>query len=269
MSCEIFGGCNALHIFLIVKYMKAIHPLPISIHYCTLACISVKDICVDKCLLYNAHLQYFLGRAIILTCKRHTMDIEKDITMAVGHIKDGGACVVPTDTVYGLVARADQPQAVENIYDIKKRNRAKPFIVLINSIEELKSFHVSPSSQVHAFLNMVWPGPVSVILPAENAPNHLHRGRETLAFRVPQHYILREIIQKTGPLVAPSANPAGKKPARTVNEARDYFSDKVSCFLNGGGSEKSVSTLIDVTDGKPVLMREGEVSFDTIMRFWK
>ncbi len=171
-------------------------------------------------------------------------------------LKDGGVAVIPTDTVYGIVGLAIKPETVARIYRLRKRNLKKPMIVLIASLRELAQFDVHLSSAITRFLRGAWPGRVSVALPVRGKKwEYLHRGTEYIAFRVPLKKTLRELLMKTGPLVAPSANLEGKPPAKALREAKKYFGTKVDCYVDGGELVRQPSTLVKVVEGKPVVMR--------------
>ena len=144
---------------------------------------------------------------------------------------NGGVAVLRTDTIYGLVARALDEAAVERVYKIKGRNDAKPPIVLIACWDQL----FDPVASMHkTFLRHVWPGPNSVIIPSVSAPRWLARGTGAVAYRLPNNPELVALLKKTGPLIAPSANPEGLPPAINVNQARDYFGDAVDAYVDGG-----------------------------------
>lgn len=176
----------------------------------------------------------------------------------------GGVGVIPTDTIYGLVGRAETASAVERIYRIRKRNTHKACIILISSYEDLKKFNIELSSETRLFLEKrrVWPGKVSIVLPSTDPSfEYLTRGTNALAFRMPDIPELRDFLAQTGPLVAPSANREGDPPAITINSARDYFEDSVDFYVDGGELHSLPSTLIQIVDGKLVVLREGAVSF--------
>ncbi|MCI5051091.1 MAG: threonylcarbamoyl-AMP synthase [Candidatus Pacebacteria bacterium] len=152
-------------------------------------------------------------------------------------IKEGGVAVLRTDTLYGLVADAKNQQAVDRIYDIKKRNPLKPVIVLVDSYKDIESFGIHISSELKMILGQYWPGKVSILLPANDTSvntHYIHKGTGSIAFRIPDNEELRAVLRDVGPLVAPSANPEGKEPARTIQEAIDYFGDAVDYYADGG-----------------------------------
>jgi L-threonylcarbamoyladenylate synthase len=146
-------------------------------------------------------------------------------------LRDGGIGVLRTDTLYGIVASAHSQNAVERVYEVKGRTPSKPPIILIASVDDLPMKY---GEEVTKVLNESWPGKVSIILPVEGAPEWLTRGGSTLAYRVPDDANLRELLKLTGPLIAPSANPEGLRPAKNMQEAVNYFGDSVDFYVDGG-----------------------------------
>ena len=146
----------------------------------------------------------------------------------------GGVGVVRTDTLYGLIARADDEAAVRRVYELKGRDDDKSPIVLISAVEQI----YDELSEVHrAYVDGVWPGPVSVIVPSHRAPSWIRRGNASVAYRLPDDSSLQDLLSATGPLIAPSANPQGMQPALNIREARYYFADKVDFYVDGGQVE--------------------------------
>lgn len=175
-------------------------------------------------------------------------------------LRRGGIGVVPTDTIYGISASASSPRAIARIYRLRKRNSKKPLIVLISALGDLKKLGVHLRSSDRVFLNKIWPEKVSVVLPCRGKKfSYLHRGTGTLALRLPKNARLRSFLGKTGPLVAPSANPEGLPPAKTIQEAMKYFGDKVDFYIDAGRLDSLPSTLVSITDGKVKVLRQGAV----------
>lgn len=149
----------------------------------------------------------------------------------VSLVKEGGIGVIRTDTLYGIVGRADNELAVERMYEVKGRTPTKPPIVLISSIDQLLDEYDGVTIDQ---LGRLWPAKTSVILPAIKAPAWLTRGSGSLAYRIPDDQQLRDLLAKTGPLIAPSANPEGEHPAMSINEAQAYFGDEIDFYVDGG-----------------------------------
>lgn len=173
-----------------------------------------------------------------------------------------GIVVLPTDTIYGIVGSALSKKAVEKIYKVKGRLESKPFIVLINSYENLKLFGIKINKDQTRFFEKIWPGKVSVIFPCLlNKWSYIHRGVGSIAFRMigPRNKSLFELIEKVGPLVAPSANPEGEKPAETIAQAKKYFGNEVDVYINGGIRKVKPSTLIKFKDNDYIILRQGDI----------
>jgi L-threonylcarbamoyladenylate synthase len=169
-------------------------------------------------------------------------------------LRRGGVGVIPTDTIYGIVGSALRPKTVELIYKLRRRDRRKPMIVLIARTGDIRQFGVALDQRTKKVLAKVWPGKVSIILPAKKF-RYLHRGTGSIAFRLPKPQWLRELLLKAGPLVAPSANREGEPPARTVAEAKKYFGDKAWFYVDKGRFASKPSTVIKIEEGKPVVLR--------------
>ncbi|MFN4197382.1 MAG: L-threonylcarbamoyladenylate synthase, partial [Caldimicrobium sp.] len=146
---------------------------------------------------------------------------------------------------------------VERIYKVRKREKGKPFIILISDPKDLKIFGIKIKPFQKKLIKKFWPGPVSLIFECKNKKfEYLHRGKNSLAFRVPKPKWLRNVLKQTGPLVAPSANLAGMPPAKTEKEARKYFGLEVDFYFNAGKIEGKPSTLIDIREKEIKILRE-------------
>lgn len=187
-------------------------------------------------------------------------------------LNNGAIAVIPTDTIYGISARALDEMAVAKVHEIKDRNNQKSFIILISSIKELKLFGIEPDGFTLGILNKYWPsfafsnekaaagkpGAVTIALDCSSEKlNYLHLGTKTLAFRIPDKKELLDIIKKTGPLISTSVNPKNQKPASTIEEAKNYFGSNVDFYLDEGKFESLPSTLIKIENGKIVVLKEG------------
>ncbi|NVN96840.1 threonylcarbamoyl-AMP synthase [Candidatus Nomurabacteria bacterium] len=177
-------------------------------------------------------------------------------------LKSGGVGVVPTDTLYGLVASTDSKKAVEKIYKIKDRDKNKALIVLIHSLKDLEKFGIKIDKVEVKILKKFWPREVSILLPCRNIKfKYIHRGTGEIAFRMigKKHKSLHDLIKRVGPIVAPSANKESDKPAGTIKQAREYFGDNVDFYINYGKRMGEPSTLIRIKNGSIEILRQGKV----------
>ena len=183
------------------------------------------------------------------------MNFEEIVTL----LNNGKIGVIPTDTIYGIVGSALIPEAVEKIYNLRKRATDKPFIILISSVDDLAQFGITLTQKQTEFFKKHWPNPLSVILPViDEKFKYLHRGTNSLAFRMPKDEELIELLKETGPLVAPSANTEGGKPSETIDEAKEYFGNFVDFYVDRGEIKSTASTLIKLNeDGTFIVLREG------------
>ena len=162
-------------------------------------------------------------------------------------LKKGGIGVLPTDTIYGLAGLAFSKKAVERIYRVKKRSKDKPFIILISLLKDLKLFDIKIDNEILAVLKKIFPAKASVILPCKNKKFfYLHRGKNSLAFRIPKDLWLRKLLSRTGPLVAPSANLEGKPRARTIKQAKKYFGEKIDFYCYKGKIKRKPSIILEI-----------------------
>jgi len=161
-------------------------------------------------------------------------------------LKSNGVGVIPTDTLYGLVGSAFSKKVINRIYKIKNRDKRKKMIVLISSLKDLQKFNVKTSKEQAKILAKFWPGKVSIVL-------------NDIAFRLPAKKSLIEILKKTGPLVAPSANPEGLKPAENIKQAKKYFGDKVDFYLSGGTLKSKPSILIKINKKGEIEVLRGRI----------
>jgi len=187
-----------------------------------------------------------------------------DYKKAARLLAEGAIGVIPTDTIYGICASALNKKSVKEVYKLRKRNPAKPCIILISKIEDLKKFDIKLKKWQKKILEKIWPSRISVVLPCQSSNFfYLHRGTKTLAFRLPQNRLILEILKIGGPLIAPSANFEGKNPAKNVSEAKKYFKNQVF-YLNRGELKGEPSTIIDLTSDKIKIIRKG-ADFDKVI----
>ncbi len=182
-------------------------------------------------------------------------------------LKKGGIIAYPTDTLYGLGGDAFNPEAVHRIRILKGREGAKPLPYIIDKVERLSEWGIVLSQVGMAIAKQFWPGPVSLVVEdSGNLPADVVDSRRTLCVRAPDNQVARAIAGALrGLLVATSANPSGKAPARTAREAIEYFRGEIDAVVDGGTSRSGMpSTIVDVTRQKALIVREGVVSSERL-----
>lgn len=173
-------------------------------------------------------------------------------------IKNGEVAVIPTDTIYGIVGSALKSKTVEKIYKLRKRTSSKPMIILIESKDQISALGVKLSSNQLKTLFSLWPNPLSIVVDIKSQSlNYLHRGMNSLAFRMPDNEFLLKLLKISGPIVAPSANFEGEAAALTQTDAENYFKDHVAFYIDGGELKSKPSTVAKLEGEKLKVLREG------------
>lgn len=175
----------------------------------------------------------------------------------------GKVGIVPTDTLYGISAITSNQKSVENIYDIKQRDKDKPFIILISELNDLNKFDIKTDDKTGTFLKTLWPNKVSVILPCPNEKySYLHRGTKQLAFRIPNFPDLLELLKISGPIVSTSVNSSGEEPAVCIEEISQKFGNKIDFYIDQGILQSPPTTVIKIEAGQISIVRQGEFIID-------
>ncbi len=193
-------------------------------------------------------------------------DLQKQIDKGIQILKQGGVIAFPTDTVYGLGADAFNSNAVKRIYDIKKRPKHLPLPLLIGDIKQLDIL-AEPLSEIALFLvRRFWPGGLTLVVPkAAYLPGYL--GNTSIAVRIPAHPVCLALIQAiNNPIIGTSANISGRPSALTAGEVRQQLGNEVDLIIDGGRCPGGESTVVDVTGGEVVILRQGIIPEDEISR---
>ena len=182
------------------------------------------------------------------------------VSQAVSVLDAGGLVGLPTETVYGLAARADIDAAVSNIFRAKGRPTDHPLILHIPDISELDRYALNVPSAALTLTEHCWPGPLTLLLQKTDAVSHLVTGgREIVAIRIPANECARKIIEQCGnALAAPSANLFGHVSPTTAQHVLNDLGDKVDLIVDDGDCTIGVeSTIVDFTTAQPQLLRPG------------
>lgn len=181
-------------------------------------------------------------------------------------LNHGDVVAIPTETVYGLAARLSDVQAVQKIFALKNRPQDNPLIVHLADVSDLSELVQKIPDSFQKILQF-WPGPLTVVLPANThlVPEIVRAGLDTVALRVPEKSVTRELIRLTGPLVAPSANLSGKPSATRMQHVEDDFGESFP-VLDDGPCEKGVeSTVIRLTEEGWTLLRHGALPEEALV----
>jgi len=185
---------------------------------------------------------------------------------AVTAIGLGELVLLPTDTVYGVAADAFTPAAVTALLAAKNRGRTMPVPVLIGEASTLAGLVVNPPAVVNQLAQAFWPGGLTLVV--EHAPSlawDLGDAEGTVAVRLPDDEVARDLLRRTGPLAVSSANRSGRPAATTAEQAMDQLGSSAAVVLDAGPRESSVaSTIVDCTAPVPRVLRVGAIPVDRL-----
>lgn len=182
---------------------------------------------------------------------------------AVALLRQGALVAFPTDTVYGVAALVWDVTAVGRLYTVKQRPADKAIPVLLADLADLAQVSRGLPSAAWRLAERFWPGPLTLVVPrAERIPDVVTAGGDSVAVRIPDHALARDLIRRSGaPLATTSANLAGAADCVTADQVAAQLGDRVALILDGGRCPGGVpSTVVDLTGAEPVVLREGPIS---------
>ncbi|MEF3254046.1 MAG: threonylcarbamoyl-AMP synthase [Deferribacterales bacterium] len=181
-------------------------------------------------------------------------------------LSSGGLAVIPTETVYGIAASINRPNAIRDIFKAKGRPSDNPLIVHISKLDQLNDLVKEVNETSKILIKKFWPGPMTLIFKAkENLDKNITAGLDTVAIRMPDNHFILGVIDRIGPIAAPSANISGKPSGTTINDIIYELKGKVDLFIDAGEVQHGLeSTVINTLSGKPVILRKGSIDKETI-----
>lgn len=181
-------------------------------------------------------------------------------------LANGGAVVLPTETVYGLFARALDEKAVNHVYELKNRPRDKAMNLNVASYEDILSYSKEQPDYLKKLYDAFLPGPLTIILKANSqVPKWINSGLTTVGFRLPNHTVTRELIQAEGPLIGPSANKSGMASGRYFDHIRAQFDFQVTGYQDDDALLGLDSTILDLSDIPARILRQGKITKDDLL----
>ncbi|HFZ7576069.1 TPA: L-threonylcarbamoyladenylate synthase [Streptococcus pyogenes] len=181
-------------------------------------------------------------------------------------IESGDALVLPTETVYGLFAKALDEKAVNAVYDLKQRPRDKAMNLNVADFNSILAFSKEQPRYLKKLYQAFLPGPLTIILKAnDQVPYWINSGLSTIGFRLPSHPITAALIQKTGPLIGPSANLSGKASGRVFDHIMQDFDFQVFGYADDPFLTGKDSTILDLSGERAVILRQGAITKEELL----
>ena len=181
-------------------------------------------------------------------------------------LKNGGAVVLPTETVYGLFAKALDEKAVDRVYQLKGRPRDKALNLNVASLDDILNFSKNQPPYLQQLVEKFLPGPLTIILEANNkVPYWVNSGLMTVGFRMPSHPVTLELIREFGPLIGPSANLSGQASGVSFKEIVKDFGQEVLGIEDDSFLTGQDSTILDLSGDKVKILRQGAITRQDIL----
>lgn len=187
---------------------------------------------------------------------------DDEIRRAAAAIVEGRIIAVPTETYYGLAADPENESALESLFELKQRPPYKPILLLISKFEQLQDYAASIPPPFRSLINCYWPGPLTLVFPAKpHVSKLLTGGSGTIGIRLTPHPIASRIIDMLGrPITATSANFSREEPARTAQQVKSFFGNKIDCVIDGGPADEGPgSTVLNCINGRLCIERIGRI----------
>lgn len=182
-------------------------------------------------------------------------------------LENGGAVILPTETVYGLFAKALDEDAVNHVYDLKMRPRDKAMNLNVADLESILAFSKNQPDYLNWLYEKFLPGPLTIILEAnERVPAWINSGLSTIGFRLPKHPVTLDLIKKTGPLIGPSANLSGTESGKIFSKVKEQFSEEIVGFEDDLALTGQDSTILDLTGEKARILRQGSITKEELLQ---
>lgn len=179
--------------------------------------------------------------------------------------------IIPTETVYGITSRIDNPKVLHKIYELKNRPVTKPLLILISNLSMLHNIILEDIPEYNPLIAKYWPGPLTLIYKASKTISPIITGgTDYVGVRLSSSPIVRKVIDTLNcPIVAPSANYSGDKSCTSAEEAYNVFNGKIELIIDGGNSTISIgSTVFSYVNQKPEILREGPIKKSMILDFF-
>lgn len=187
-------------------------------------------------------------------------------------IRQGGIAVFPTETVYGIGTNGLKENSVKRLYEVKQRPLNKPISLLVNGINMINEIAQEITDLEKALIKEFFPGPLTIILKKKDTvPNIVTANSNMVGVRMPSNEIALKLIEYAGvPIATPSANISGKPSGTNMEDIMKDFEGKVDYFIDDGPSKIGISsTIVQVIDGVPHILRQGKITEEQIMNIYK
>ena len=180
----------------------------------------------------------------------------------IEELKKGNLVIMPTDTIYGIIADATKEEVIKKVYDAKERSYDKPLLILVSSEEMLEGLVEEIPDKVRKIIKKYWPGPLTILFKkSKKVPDLLTANSEFVAIRMPKdERLIRIMNQLQKPVISTSANISSHESITNPNQLEPRMKEKINCIIDEGTVNNEASTLIKVENDQIIILRAGSIA---------
>ncbi|HSA58286.1 MAG TPA: L-threonylcarbamoyladenylate synthase [bacterium] len=194
------------------------------------------------------------------------------IGQVVDILRKGGICAYPTETFYGLGADVTSDAAIKRLFDVKRRDYGNPVAVIVSDRDMLATIVQEIPEKAKILMDVFWPGPLTILFRTnDRISKRLTTNTGKIGIRVSSHAVATALARELGrPLTTTSANLSGFPPSLNLRHLKSYFGGKIDAIIDSGAlSPSGGSTVVDVTEDKLAIIREGMIKADVIFKYFE
>ena len=195
--------------------------------------------------------------------------LNQQIEECVSALLKGQVVAFPTETVMGLGVIYNNKEAYDLLNTIKCRPEDKPYTMMVSDVKEINKY-AFVDERIQKVIDKFMPGSLTILLKSkDNVPDYVTHKSGVIGIRIPTNEEALELLKRINiPLLVPSANKSGEKPAINSKEVRLVFKDEVAAYIDGESKGEIPSTIIDFSGNTPVLLRKGPISFEKVIEVY-
>ena len=197
-------------------------------------------------------------------------NLKEEVKLAKEALLKHGVVAFPTETVMGLGVIYNDYEAYLKLNRVKRRPEDKPYTLMVKSKEDLYKYGVI-NETTHRVIDAFMPGSITILVPVKEnmVPEYVTHGSGIIGMRIPTNKEAKMLLEEVGiPLLVPSANRSGERPANDSEEAKQIFGTEVDFFISGNAQKLEPSTIVDLSKNEPVVVRVGPIKTEEILKVW-
>ena len=196
--------------------------------------------------------------------------INEEAALASEALRNGGVVAFPTETVMGLGVVYNNREAYDRLNNVKERPEDKPYTLMVSNIEEIEKYAVVDEA-TQRVINAFMPGSLTILVNVKknSVPAYVTHDTNIIGIRIPTNIEARVLLDMVNiPLLVPSANKSGTKPALNSDEVKQIFGQELDFVMSGKAKGEVPSTIVDLTKETPKVVRAGPISEEDIVKIW-